>query len=195
MTKDNIEEKDTLTKPKEGEEVPQAPEEKTEENQTEENTEEPQEDLLKKFQSAEAQKEHFRAKAEKFEKELKELKPEEQPKEEKGVISETNPRDIVRLTKALSGYDDDEINFIYRNAKDTSLDSIIEATKDTWVIDSIETRREKVEKEKKIPESANVQGETGSKDLSPEDIKKDPDAHKKAFEEFMKTGELQEPGI
>lgn len=172
-----------------GEETPQVPEEKTEENQ----------DLLKKFQTVEAQKEHWREKAVKFETELTEAKKQipakAEIKEEPKAPLQQDPRDIVRLAKALSGYSDEEVNFIYKNAKDVNLDSIIEATKDPWVKSAIDSTREKVAKENKIPESSLVPGGKANKVITDEVMKNDPDAHKKAFEEFMKTGQNQEQGI
>jgi hypothetical protein len=125
---------------------------------------------------------------------VKDLKPLVETKEEP-KHSSNDPRDIVRLAKALSGYSDEEVNFIYKNAKDVNLDSIIEATKDPWVKTAIDSTREKVAKENKIPESSLVPGGKSTKAITDEDMKNDPDAHKKAFEEFMKTGQSQEQGI
>lgn len=165
-----------------GEETPQVPEEKTEENQ----------DLLKKFQSAEAQKEHWREKATKFETELAETKkqiPAKAEMEEPKAPSQIDPRDIVRLTKALQGFNDEEVSFIYRNAKSQNLDDIVEATKDPWVSSAIESQRQKVEQEKKVPEPGVVPGGLPKKELTVEDLVKDPDAHKRAFEKLFEPNQ------
>lgn len=170
----------------EGEETPEVPAEKTKENQDE---------LLKKFQSAEAQKEHWRVKAEKAEAELKKLKPTEQPKEEpKGANND--PKTMVRLSKALGSYDEDEIDFIYTVAKDSTPEAIIEASKSEWVQTAITAKREKVAKEKQIPEPGNLSGAPSLKGLTPEEIAKDPDSHKKAWEKHMReAGVNLSPGV
>jgi hypothetical protein len=170
----------------EGEETPEVPAEKTKENQDE---------LLKKFQSAEAQKEHWREKAEKAEAELKKLKPEEQPKTEPKIVKETNPKLMLRLSKALTDYNEDEIDFIYQVSRDDSPETIIETSKSDWVQLAINAKREKVAKEKQIPEPGNVPGGKSTKGLSVEDIDKEPDSHKKAFDDFRKTGKLPGEGI
>lgn len=131
-----------------------------------------------KLKQLEAQKRHWRDKAERMERELK----------EKGTpVSSASPMEFVKLAKALSGYSEEEVEFITRNAKNTSIDSIIEASKDEWVQTAISAKREKVERNKKIPSpsSASLEGSLGD---SFEDIKNMPD------EDFKKFLEQQERG-
>lgn len=97
----------------------------------------------KELQSALAQKEHFREKFEKAQKELDELK--KKPNIE--LPQAQNPMEVVRLAKALEGYNEKEIGFISRNATDKSIDGIIQATKDEWVKAGVQAMRDKVEKE------------------------------------------------
>jgi len=65
--------------------------------------------------------------------------------------SPTNPMEVVKLAKALEGYNEDEVDFIVRNASDKSVSGIIDATKDEWVETAIGAKRLKVEGEKKLP--------------------------------------------
>lgn len=126
----------------------------------------------------------------KAEEKVKDLKPlVEEPK----APSQSDPRDIVRLTKVLKDFSEDEVSFIYQNAKSQNLEDIIEATKNPWVSSAIESQRIKVAQEKKVPESGNVPGSLPKKELTPDDIKKDPDAHRKAFEKLFEP--QQESGI
>jgi len=97
----------------------------------------------KELQSALAQKEHFRKKYEESQKELG--KP-------KSNISTADPMEVVHLTKALEGFNEDEVEFITRNASEKSIQGTIDASKDDWVKTAIQARREKVESENKIPE-------------------------------------------
>jgi hypothetical protein len=103
---------------------------------------------------------------------------------------------MVRLSKALGSYDEDEIDFIYTVAKDSTPEAIIEASKSDWVQTAITAKREKVAKEKQIPEPGNLSGAPSLKGLTPEEIAKDPDSHKKAWEKHMKeSGVNLSPGI
>ena len=103
---------------------------------------------------------------------------------------------MVRLSKALGSYDEDEIDFIYTVAKDSTPDAIIEASKNEWVQTAITAKREKVAKEKQIPEPGNLSGAPSLKGLTPEDIQKDPASHKKAWEKHIKeAGVNLSPGI
>jgi ATP-dependent exoDNAse (exonuclease V) alpha subunit len=107
--------------------------------------------------------------------------------EEPKAPSQSDPRDIVRLTKALSGFNDEEVSFIYRNAKSQKLDDIIEATKDPWVSSAIESQRIKVAQEKKVLEPGVVPGGLSKTEISVDDIAKDPSVHKKAFDKLFET--------
>ena len=122
----------------------------------------------KELQSALAQKEHFRDKLEKSEKELVDLKS----KPKTGLPASQNPMEVVRLAKALSGYDESEVEFITRNASDKSIDGIIDATKDDWVSTAIKAKREKVVKEKQIPEPSTKQdiSKKPIEDITPEEL-------------------------
>ena len=168
-----------------GEETPQVPEEKTEENQ---------EEMLKKFQSAEAQKEHWREKATKFETELAEAKKQIPIKVEEPKTT-TDPKVLVKLSKALSGYDEEEIDYIYQMSKDQSPEAIIEATKNKWVQTAINANREKVVNENKVAASSNVPGGKSNETFNPADLDKDPDAHRKFFEEQMKKTQERGTGL
>lgn len=145
------------------------------------------EELLKKFQSAEAQKEHWREKATKFETELNEVKKQLpiKPVEEVKSPSTIDPKEIVRLTKSLNDLDEEEVAFVYRNAKNANdPQSVIEASKDEWVLDAIKTRRERVAKEKSIPDPSSAgKSQYG---IDPDEAAKDPALHRKLWEEDMR---------
>lgn len=156
------EEKENETpKNEEEEESSETPEEKTEEKSD-----------SKELQSALAQKEHFRKKYEKAQEELSKLNV---PQETKDASKqpEQNPMEIVKLAKALEKFNEDEIEFITRNATDKSVDGILKASKDEWVNDAITARREKVAKEKKnIEPSTKVSPSDKTLDeVSPKDLK------------------------
>ena len=121
----------------------------------------------KELQSALAQKEHFREKAEKFEARVKELEEKANPNEpfSKGETPQS-PLDIVKLGKALNKYDETEVDFIIRNAQDKSPEGIIKASQDEWVKDAIQARREKVAKEQKIPAPSAPSGTASSIDVT-----------------------------
>jgi len=157
------------------------------------------EDLALKLKELEEKNKQLFERAKKAEEKLKEIKPEikskEEPKEEPKGTEKQDPKVMVRLAKALNDFSEEEIDFIYRNAKDNSPESIIEASKDEWVKMAINAKREKVAKEKQIPEPGNLPGANPIKGLTPEDIAKDPNSHQKAWEEFMRTGKKPGAGI
>ena len=107
------------------------------------------EEKSKELQSALAQKEHFRTKAEKLEAEKKTL---EEKLKGTGQVMPTDPLEIVKLGKALAEYSEEEVDFIIRNASEKSPEGIIKASKDEWVMTAIQARRDKVEKEKQTLE-------------------------------------------
>ena len=119
----------------------------------------------------------------------------ELPKEEPKGTQQTDPKVYVKLSKALGEFNEDEIDFIYQFAKDSSPEAIIEASKDEWVKTAITAKREKVAKEKQIPEPGNLPGAETIKGLTQEEITKDPEAHKKAWEKMMKEGKIQGTGV
>ena len=172
------EEKETL--------APKPEEEKTSENQTEEGTskETPEKtgEQSKELQSALAQKEHFRDKAEKLEKQVQE---QSQDKAKEIAPAGTSPMEVVKLAKALEGYNQNEVEYITRNAKDSSIGAIIEATNDEWVKTAIAGTREKVEKEKSIPEPSSPSSAEGVK--TSQDIENmSKEDHKKYEEQMLK---------
>jgi len=132
-----------------GTETPETPEGENLEKSTE--VEKPEQS--KELQSALAQKEHFREKFETSQKELEELKKNPNVK----LPASQNPMEVVKLAKALEGYNEEEVEFITRNASDDSIGGVIEATKDEWVKTAIQAKREKVVKEKQIPEPSTKQ--------------------------------------
>ena len=146
-------------------ETPQTPETETLETPEGDNPLE-----TKELQSALAQKEHFREKFEKANKQLSEL----QAKPNSDLPLSQNPMEVVKLAKALEGFNEDEVEFITRNASDKSIDGIISATKDEWVDTAIQAKREKVEKEKQIPEPTTTQtiSKKAVEDITADDLEK-----------------------
>jgi hypothetical protein len=110
----------------------------------------------KSMKTAIAQKEHFKEKAQKLEQQLNELKSKMPTNQNQGQ----DPIEIVKLTKALEGRSEDEVQFILRNAKGKDAQSIIDASKDEWVQAAIEAKREKSKRENKIPSPDNPSGES-----------------------------------
>jgi len=152
-------------------ETPQTNEEVVEPKPTQE--EKPEKD--KEFQSIEAQKQHFKTKAERLEKQLNANK-----------VGGTDPMEVVKLAKALEGRTEDEIDFITRNAATADVNDIIAASKDEWVKDAIDTRRKKTADKNKIPGSSSPDYSQPSKDY--QDIKK------MSKDEFRAYAEKQERG-
>jgi len=113
---------------------------------------------FKDLQSAIAQKEHFRAKAEKAEAEKKALE-----ERLKGYSTKVtgDPLEAVRLGKALAQNSEEETDAIitYAKGKFNTLtptpEQIIQASKDEWVTTAITARRVKVEGENKTPEPSS----------------------------------------
>lgn len=151
-------------------ETPQTNEEVAE-PQTSAQEEKPAKD--KEFQSLEAQKAHWREKAEKLEKQLSQK-----------TVGGTNPMEVVKLAKALEGFSEEEVDFITRNAGSAKIDDIIKTTKDEWVKDAIEARRKKLADTKKIPGSSSSDFSQPSKDYR--------DIAKMSKDEFRAYAEKQE---
>lgn len=135
------------------------------------------------LKAALAQKEHFREKSQKYEAELKELR-EKLPQGEIKQVNSQDPREIVRLAKALEGFSEEETEFIYRNAKGNDINNIIEASKDDWVKIAIEARREKINKENKVPSPSNPLGQS-FQEKSFLDIKNMSDAEFNAYQKEL----------
>lgn len=147
------EENDTLENESE-EESPKTSEGENPEGEEPKKSKEPEKaEESKELQSALAQKEHFREKFEKAQKDLEGLKG--KPKTE--LPQAQSPMEIVRLAKALEGYNEEEVEFVTRNAAEKSIDSMIEATKDDWVKTGIQAKRDKVANESKTPEPSTKQ--------------------------------------
>lgn len=70
-------------------------------------------------------------------------------------IGTTNPMEVVKLAKALEGFDENEVDFITRNAGSSKIDDIIKASKDEWVKDAIDARRKRASDSKKVPGSSS----------------------------------------
>lgn len=108
------------------------------------------EELSDEMKTALAQKEHFRAKAEKLEAELKKAQT-SQPQN-----SSIDALEITRLGKSISQYDDSETDYIIERAKgkfntlNPTPSQIVEASKDEWTQSAILQRREKVLKEQAL---------------------------------------------
>lgn len=112
----------------------------------------PTDNLDPEIQKRDAQIAHWRDKATKFEQEIKTLKPEpETPKPNDNVPKGINPMEAVKLGKALQDFNEEETEFILRNAKSEKPEDIIKAATDPWVQEAITSRRAKVAKEKQIP--------------------------------------------
>jgi len=164
-------------------ENPKTPEEENPEEQKVEEPEEPKTSKVEKpeqskeLQSALAQKEHFRKKYEEAQDELK--------KPRNSTFTGQNPMEVVKLTKALEGYSEEEVEFITRNASDKSIEGIVGASKDDWVKTAIQARREKVAKESKTLEPSTKQSlvEKSVEDTTNQDLR---DMSVKEKEEFLK---------
>lgn len=125
----------------------------------------------KDLQSAIAQKEHWREKAEKAEKELQELKgkPADKPQEKPQEVKTTNPMEVVKISKILNKYSDEESEYLISRAGGMSYEAIKKAEEDPWTKVAIEAMREKVEKENSILEPSGV-SKGGFKEKSVEEL-------------------------
>jgi len=175
--------KETPTSEEEEKETPEQTEEETE---APEETSEPEKtDQSKDLQSALAQKEHFRKKYEDSLTKIKKL--EKSDKVSPDMPAPSNPMEVVKLAKALEGYNENEVDFIVRNASDKSIDGIIDATKDEWVETAIKAKREKAEGDKKTPSPSSPSSVIGGK--TEEDLEKmDNDKFAKYVKDAMKGG-------
>ena len=145
----------------------------------------------KDLQSALAQKDHFRTKAEEAEAKKVEL---EQKLTGAGQVTSmpVDPLEVVKLGKALSDFNEDETSFIIKNAKDKTPQGIVEASKDEWVADAIKARREKVAKEKQIlgPSNSGSGGSPHFTAKSPQEIAK---MSKEDYDKYLEQLQKQKP--
>jgi len=95
----------------------------------------------KELKSALAQKKHFKDKYEEAKKKLEGLKKSDEISD---MPSTNDPIAMVKLAKALEGFSEEEVDFMVRNAKDKSINALVDASKDDWVQTAIKAKREKV---------------------------------------------------
>jgi uncharacterized protein YhaN len=136
-----------------------------ESEKTEKSTNEQPDD--KEFQAMHKAKKHF-------EEETKRLK--EELKLRASQPATGDPMEAVRLGKALAEHSEEEADIIityakgkFNNLKPTP-EQIIQASKDPWVKDAIEAKREKVKSENKTPSPSSPSSLVRGK--SPEDLEK-----------------------
>lgn len=176
---DNEQENDTLTNETELE-TPESPEpEKAEKS--------------KEFQSAIAQKEHFREKAEKLEKELAELRAKPSNPSPEPKTGNFDPIETVKIAKLLNQFNDDESEFILGRAGQSSYEAIKKAAEDKWTQVAIQGMREKVKAEVNVPSPTSPGSRFGTKEITPET--KPVDVEKITREKFTKVEHSVEGGI
>lgn len=93
-----------------------------------------------------------------------------------------DPIELIKLSKAINGYSEDEIDFITKFSKSSKPTDIIAAASDPWVQTAISAKREKLEKDNKIPSPSSPTMSVTSapnRNLSDEDLEK---ATREAFE-------------
>ena len=93
---------------------------------------------------------------------------------------------MVRLGRVLKDYNEDETEFIIRNAPTKDIDWITKAEKDPWVQSAIKSQRDKVANEKKIPGSTSTDFSSSDKKISTDTPKEDVD---KILEERFKKSQ------
>ncbi len=103
----------------------------------------------KDFDSAVAQKEHFREKFEKSETEKRAL----EAKMGQNQGGTTDSIDQIKLGKKLVDYSDDELDFVVSFAGSKSPEQVLKALENPYVQQGIKAQREKVEKERAIKPS------------------------------------------
>jgi len=121
-----------------------------------------------------AQKEHFRDKAEKLEKENAELR---------GKPAETNlTMEAIKVGKKLDKFSEEEIDSIAKIIRSDKPSDILAALENPLVMQGIQTAREKVTKENKVPSSSGSSG--GDSFPSSDKIESmERDDHKKLWKE------------
>jgi hypothetical protein len=131
------------------------------------------------IQRRDAQIKHWRDKAEKLEKQVPKAESKEDVEEWKAP---SDPLEVVKLGKVLKDYDEQETEFIIKNASSRDIEGIIKAEKDEMVQFAIKSRREKVTKENKVPLPSGSSGGSSYSEL-PKEALTDRDAHKKFWKE------------
>lgn len=111
----------------------------------------------KDLQSALAQKDHFRTKAEEAEKLKLELEEKLKSKDGESKGTAIDPLEIATFTSAVKDYSVEELEFIMKNATDKSTKGIIAAAQDEMVQMAIQGKRIKVAEEKKVLATTNKQ--------------------------------------
>lgn len=127
-----------------------------------------------------AQKDHFRDKAEKLEKELSELR---------GKSSESNlTLESIKIGKRLEKYSDEEIDSVAKIIKSNNPNDILSALDNSFIKQGIELEREKLKEQNKIPGSSSS-GFTSDEKSADEIKKMSPEEHRKYFEKQMRKGQ------
>lgn len=108
----------------------------------------------------------------------------------KASTSGVNPMEVVRLAKALEGYNENEVDFITRNSGSSKIDDIIKTTKDPWVETAIKARREEEKNKKKVPGSSSPDFATGQRDWRDIQKMKSEDFQKYEQEQLRGNGNL-----
>lgn len=114
-----------------------------------EQLEQTNEKTKKDFESALAQKEHFRSKFEKEEADRKALEQKlNGAKPEVGSGNTADAIDLIKVGKKLQNYSDEELDFVTEYAKSKDPEAILKALDNPFVQHGINSYRDKVEKEK-----------------------------------------------
>jgi hypothetical protein len=116
------------------------------------------------IQKRDAQIKHWREKAQKLEKQV----PADKTENVGDWTASKDPFEVVRLGKVLKDYDDQETEFIIRNAPSKDIDGIIKSANDEMVQFAIKSRREKVVNEKKVPGSTSTGFSSNEKKITPQ---------------------------
>jgi len=94
----------------------------------------------------------------------------------------TDPLKLVKLTKAFSDFDADEVEFITSHAKSSNVEDLIASANDEWVKRAIKARREEIEINKKTPAPTSPG--------SVEAVKSPQDAFKLAYDKSVSDEEI-----
>lgn len=129
------------------------------------------ETLKKENQTLKVQKGLYKTKYE----ELKSKLPTNPAPKKIEAIPAYDPIELVKLTNAIKDYNAEELEFITKFAKSSSPKDIIDATTNEWVKTAISAKREKLEKDNKIPNSTSPNMSTDpviTKGMTDEEIDK-----------------------
>lgn len=149
-------EENTPTNQEGQEETPESSEEIPEEELPagESTSDKTNQEVLKQLKELQAQKEHFRDKTKKLEDELTQIKSAFLPKKEEKKDDGLKDLDHINLMKTVSALKDfsgDELDAISKYARGAGL-TLEQASKDPFIILAVQAQREKVAKDKKVPE-------------------------------------------